>query len=636
MESIPIWGILTKFIQSILLVARRKKSLLFENMVRTGYIIIIIVLSLPVFAQEQTNERARWFTDARFGMFVHWGVYSGAEGIWKGEKLRYDNNYAEWVYYRNRISRDEYVTLLNRFDWDGIDPEEWVLLAKEAGMKYVTITAKHHDGFALWDSKVSGYDVAGYTNPKRDIIKELAAACNKHGLKMGLYYSHWVDWEHPDGWSHSKEIYGITNEEYDRYWQGKVIPQIRELLTNYGDVGLIWFDMWVHHSQTVVTKKQLLQLKSLIRELQPNCLVNSRLGLSIEEDPDIDFQTLGDNELGGKKKDYPWQTSGTVAHSWGFCAYEEQWKSTTSLLHSLINNVSLNGNFMLNIGPRANGDVPYEIASRLREMGKWLSVNGESVYGSRAFCLRKNQHDWGKITCKTENSGKVKLYLHVFNWPLNKKLMVTGIKDTPIKAYLLADKQKQAVPLSKKQAVTEICLPPVQPDPYVSVIVLEYEKYPEIEAGLVAQSVYSGYSLTPTNASGMDGDTLIEPASRFGSVPPHVKISNKSSFQWRVFIDKPQTVNFDVSYNYQGKEGNGKITLKVAGDVLSKQLVPTGKYVGEPNSNWHIDCFDSHRLGEVKFGKEGFYDIILEVVPIKDAPLDFQWLWLGLNKNTVD
>ncbi len=150
-------------------------------------------------AQKQTNERARWFTDSRFGMFIHWGVYSGAEGIWKGEKLRNDNDYAEWIMYRNQIGRDEYLTLLERFDWNGIDPEEWVLLARRAGMKYITFTAKHHDGFALWNSAASDYNVWNHSSPRRDILKELAAACKKHGMKLGLYYSHWIDWEHEYG-----------------------------------------------------------------------------------------------------------------------------------------------------------------------------------------------------------------------------------------------------------------------------------------------------------------------------------------------------------------------------------------------------------------------------------------------------
>jgi alpha-L-fucosidase len=596
---------------------------------KSGFLLLFSLMVLSAGkAQNITNERARWFTESRFGMFIHWGVYSGAEGIWKGEKLRYDNDYAEWIYYRNRITRDEYTGLLDRFDWDEIDPEDWVLLAKKAGMKYVTITAKHHDGFALWDSKVSDYDVTEFTHPERDIIKELSEACKKHGLKLGLYYSHWVDWEHPNSWDHSKEIYGITDEQYNLYWQEKVLPQMRELLTNYGEIGLIWFDMWIHHSKTVVTKEQLLQLKGLIRELQPNCLVNSRLGLSIEEDSDIDFKTLGDNQLGSRKEEFPWQSPATVAHSWGFHALEGQWKSTTTLLHSLINNVSLNGNFMLNIGPRANGDVPYEISQRLLEIGEWLEVNGEAVYGSQAFDLVRDQHDWGKITCKTNPGGKTKLYLHVFNWPLNKKLPVTGINAKPVRAYLLADKQKSEIPFVTDQIFTELELPEQQPDPYVSVVVLEYDNYPGTEDGLVARSVYGGFSLKPDNAASLEGDTHVEQAERRGSVPPHIKVSRKSTYQWRIYIDEPISVFTDVSYNFQGKTEKGTITVSSAGSVLSAKVQPTGRYVGEPNQDWHIDSFNSHRIGKLVFSEPGYFDIMLEVTPEKNETIDYQWLWL--------
>jgi alpha-L-fucosidase len=446
-------------------------------------------------------------------MFIHWGIYSGAEGIWKGEKLRNDNDYAEWILYRNRIDRDEYVTLLDRFDWDKIDPEKWVILAKKSGMKYVTLTAKHHDGFALWDSKVSDYDLGDYTNPKRDIVKELADACKKHGLKMGLYYSHWVDWEHKYGWDHTREIYGLSNEEYDKYWQEKVIPQMQELLTNYGDIDLIWFDMWIHHSHTVVSKKQLLQLKSLIRELQPNCLVNSRLGLSVEEDPDIDYKTLGDNQIGSKKEDFPWQSPATVAHSWGFHSLDTKYKSTTTLLKSLINNVSLNGNFMLNIGPRANGDVPYEISQRMLEMGKWMDENGESIYGAEAFDLRKDQHDWGKITCKNTADG-FKLYLHVFTWPLNNKLFLSGVSAPPKKVYLLADKQKAELNFSYSNVFTEINLPSTQPNNYVSVVVVEFDEKPKIEDNLVSKTVDGGFSLLPQNQNTKDEQLIINTKER--------------------------------------------------------------------------------------------------------------------------
>jgi alpha-L-fucosidase len=591
--------------------------------------IFLAATNLISLAQQNTNQRALWFTDARFGMFIHWGVYSGAEGIWKGEKLRNNNDYAEWIYYRNRIARDEYVTLLDRFDWENIDPEQWVLLAKKAGMKYVTITAKHHDGFALWDSQVSDYDVAEFTSPKRDIVRELADACKKHGLKLGLYYSHWVDWEHPDGWDHSKEIYGIEAEDYDRYWQTKVIPQIKELLTDYGEIGMLWFDMWIHHSRSCVTKEQLLQLKGVIRELQPDCLVNSRLGLSIEEDSDIDYKTLGDNQLGSKKEDFPWQSPATVAHSWGFHALEKQWKSTTTLLQNLIGNVSLNGNMMLNIGPRANGDVPFEIEQRLLAMGKWLEVNGESLYGSQAFDLVKDQHDWGKITCKQLEDGKTRLYLHVYNWPLEHRLPVTGINEKPSKAWLLADADRKDLPFSHQGVITVVDLPEEAPDPLVSVVVLEYDSYPSIEDGLIAQSVYGGYALNPVKATEQKGNTSISPPARRGTVPAHIKVDQKSSYSWRIYVDRAMTLNADVSYAFQGEEAKGTLSLKSQAGKLKSNFKPTGLFVGEPNAGWEIESFNSHRLGKLEFPEAGYYDITLEINPRKGEEIAFQWLWLG-------
>ncbi len=591
-------------------------------------IIITNLVGANLIAQSQTNERAQWFVDARFGMFIHWGVYSGAEGIWKGEKLRNDNDYAEWIYYRNRIEKEEYLTLLDRFDWDSIDPEEWVLLAKRAGMKYVTLTAKHHDGFGLWDSKVSDYDVADYTNPKRDIVNELAEACQKYGLKLGLYYSHWVDWEHPYGWDHTKEIYPITAEQYDHYWQEKVIPQMRELLTNYGPIGMIWFDMWIHHSNSIVTKAQLLQLKSLIRELQPDCLVNSRLGLSIEEDSDVDYRTLGDNQLGSKKLDYPWQSPATVAHSWGYHTLDTQWKSTTTLLKSLINNVSLNGNFMLNIGPRANGDVPFEISQRMLEMGEWLDVNGESIYGSEAFDLRKDLHDWGKITYNPEADGNHKLYLHVFNWPYNNMLNLTGITTKPKKAYVLRDKLKSPLSFNHNEVLTEISLPVTQPDPHISVIVMEYDQKPQIVDGLVAKTVDGGYSLTHENRISEEGDRLIKRAERGGTIPEHILINEKYQIRWKIFIDKPGEMIVDASYSFQGEKPRGTLSVKTAGSTIKNDIIPTGKTVGEPNQNWQIDNYSSNRIGAINFPEKGLYEITLEVDAKKDETILFQWLWM--------
>ena len=591
------------------------------------FILVFVLYGTNTLAQLQTNERAEWFTDARFGMFIHWGIYSGAEGYWKGEKLRFHNNYAEWIKYRNRISNEEYITLLDRFVWDEIDPEKWVILAKEAGMKYLTVTAKHHDGFGLWDSQVSSYDLGDYTDPKRDVIRELSDACNKHGIKFCLYYSHWVDWEHKYGWDHSREVYGLEDQHFDQYWQEKVIPQITELLTNYGEISMLWFDMWKHHSETVVSKEQLIQLKTLIRELQPDCLVNSRLGLSIEEDPDIDFKTLGDNQLGTRKEEFPWQSPATVAHSWGFHATDDEWKSTTRLLKSLINNVSLNGNFMLNIGPRANGDVPYEISQRLREMGKWLNVNGEAIYGAEAFDLRTDQHDWGKISCK-ETDHNYKLFMHVFNWPLNKTLAITGIVDIPEKIYLLADKHKQPLEFEHTGAVTRIELPDKQPDRYISVLVAEYREKPEIEKGLVAQTTEGGYSLQPQNCLPAINKLQLNKSQIRESVPAHLDVSSVTKLNWKIYVSEPGEKIFDVSYSYQGNAGRAKLSIECAGQMIKHTVVPTGKTVGEPNTDWVIDSFESFRLGKVNFPTPGMYEIALEIEPGKLEEVKFQWIWI--------
>jgi alpha-L-fucosidase len=261
-------------------------------------------------------------------------------------------------------------------------------------------------------------------------------------------------------------------------------------------------------------------------------------------------------------------------------------------------------------------------------MGDWLEVNGESIYGSQAFDLMKDQHDWGKITCKKYPDGRTRLYLHVFNWPLNKELPLTGIKGKPARAYLLADKQKSEISFATNEVFTVLELPEQQPDPYVSVVVLEYDSHPGIEDGLAAKSVYGGFSLKPSNAVSLDGDSYVEHADRFGSVPAHIKVRKNSTYRWRIYMDKPGNFFCDVSYSYQGKPGKGLVTVRSAGRTLSEQVQPTGRYVGEPNREWHIDSFISHRTGKLEFTGPGYYELELEVSPDTNESIDFQWLWL--------
>lgn len=463
--------------------------------------ILLLFVGMASFSNAQrpavpADQRADWFTQARFGMFIHWGLYSAAEGIWKGERLRNGNNYAEWLRYRNRISNKEYTALAKRFDWDKINPEEWVLLAKKAGMKYIVITAKHHDGIALWDTKVSEYSLPKLGKTNRDVIKELAAACKKHNMRLGFYYSHWLDWEHPDGWDHNQELTGrVTDEQYDKYWQEKVLPQLRELLTNYGDIAMLWFDMWVDHQTTIVKKEQLEQVIKLVRELQPNCLINSRLGLPTPN-PGIDFQTLGDNQFGSAYNDQPWETAGTIAHSWGYNSLENQWKSTSQLLQSLIDNVSLNGNFTLNIGPRADGSVPYEGVRRLEDMGSWLTKNGEAIYGNAGLPFKDPRFDWGRITTRKIAGNKQMVYLNIYNWPLDHLLRLSGILSKVEKATLIKNGKEENLIFTQNGPLTLIQLPGEQGDHFVSVVRLEYSKPVQIDQLVVAASDFGGYALT--------------------------------------------------------------------------------------------------------------------------------------------
>lgn len=595
--------------------------------------IIIIILSFAPFisAQKNTGERAKWFVNDRLGMFIHWGVYSSAEGVWKGEELRNNNQYAEWIQYRNRISKSEYLTLLDRFDWESIDPEKWVILAKESGMKYITLTAKHHDGFALWESQSSDYNIYNKSNKDRDIVKELADACKKHGLKMGLYYSHWIDWEDDRSWDHTKEVYGIDYKNYDRYWQEKVIPQMTELLTNYGEISIIWFDMWIHHSRTIVSKQQLFQLKNLIRKLQPNCLINSRLGLSIEEDKDVDFRTLGDNQLGKEKYEYPWQTPATIAHSWGYNSRQDKWKSTSTILKSLIGNVSLNGNLMLNIGPRADGSLPYEALSRLNDMGDWLKKNGNSIYGSEAFDLRTNLHDWGTLTYKEINPNKHYVFLHVFNWPLKRLLKLTGIRSKPKKIFSLSDKENKSLNFKHKSVLTEINLPKNPFDKYISVIVLEYDKKPIAYKGLVAESSEGGYSLNLENYNYINGDGKINEAKKYGTIPKNILVQKKQILKWKIFISEPGEYSVDSSYSFQDNKDGGYIKFEINDTKLKQKFKSTGKTVGEPLQDWVIDNYKSNKLGSFKINKMGIYEVTLSLESKKD-PVKWQWLWIESKK----
>jgi len=586
----------------------------------------MLFANLSVFAQP---KRTDWFEDARYGMFIHWGLYSAAEGLWKGEKLRYLNNYAEWIRYRNRIAKEEYGTLAKRFAWDRIDPEQWVLLAKKSGMKYIIITAKHHDGVALWDTKIGEYSLPKLSGTNRDVIREMADACRRHGMKLGFYYSHWIDWAHPYAWDHNQELTRrITDAQFDQYWQQKAIPQLRELLTGYGDVAIMWFDMWIPHERTILRREQLEQAAALIRELQPQCLINSRLGLPTDAQY-VDFETLGDNVFGSAYTDHPWETPGTIAHSWGYNGQEKAWKSTGQLFASLIGNVSLNGGFTLNIGPRADGSVPYESVRRLDDIGRWLQKYGEAVYGNTGLALRADQHDWAK--------GQNTVYLHVFNWPLDNVLRVSGITGKARKIELLTPTGSQPLTYKQKGPLMHIRLPPEQPDPFVSVVRVDYDDI-TLDPAIVAESTFSGFALTPHNAS--QAETL-NISLYDGKRPVRTPVAKGEKLSWEVYLPIWGTHQLSLSA-HNGTGAAIPVTIRfveneldsvmtadgelVAGNELKAIIAPDGRVVAEPNENNYTDEFVDHPMGRISVERPGRYTFEFEAQG--EEPIWFHRIWI--------
>jgi len=345
------------------------------------------LLTISVFSQSEiASHRSDWFKQAKFGMFVHWGLYSILAGSYNGHTLpdstmKNGNDwYAEWIQQRLEVPRDVYRDLVHKFNPVNFDADAWILEAKNAGMKYFVITAKHHDGFALWDSKVSTYDL-GSTSCKKDLLGDLAKACRKYGLKLGFYYSHCEDWDHPGGavpsWLPQKK-----EADFEKYWRQKCLPQVQELLERYHP-DLLWFDTWGDDQEKVfISDKRRDELITLIRRLNPDCLINGRISW-LNPGNDIDFLEMMDNDYPEKLQVRPWQTPATMVNSWGWHAKDYNWKPASEMLGYLVSNTAKGGNYLLNIGPKPDGSIPPMAIRRLREMGGWMVANGEAVYGAK-------------------------------------------------------------------------------------------------------------------------------------------------------------------------------------------------------------------------------------------------------------
>ncbi|HTI94124.1 MAG TPA: alpha-L-fucosidase [Puia sp.] len=455
--------------------------------------VLWLMVAAPVFLRAQPlvkgdigvgadeQDRMTWWREARFGLFIHWGVYAVPAGVYDGHAV---NKAGEWIMNWGKIPVAEYHQLANQFNPVKYDPEAWVRLAKEAGMKYIVITAKHHDGFALFGSKASRWNVVDATPYGRDLLRPLAEACRKNGIKLGFYYSQAQDWNNPggsairrpagQGWANpdSAQIDSYTqaheghwdpvqtSEPMSSYIDKVAVPQVKELLTNYGDVAVLWWD-----TPAGMTDEYAEKLKAVLA-LQPKIITNDRLKRpnypGDYKTPEQKIPNL--SELDGKD----WETCMTMNDTWGFKTADHNWKTPATLIHNLIDICSKGGNYLLNVGPTAEGELPQPSIDALKIVGAWIKINGESIYGTKASPLQPLI--WGRCTRKMEGDHTV-LYLSVFDWPGDGKLTVPGIPGKVRKTTLLAGGKKLDTETTANGLVIHV--PSTAPDAIATVIKVE-------------------------------------------------------------------------------------------------------------------------------------------------------------------
>jgi alpha-L-fucosidase len=442
-----------------------------------------VLLACQAAAEEtpaQHSERMQWFNEARFGMFIHWGVYSEAGGDFKGKPVP---GVGEWLQNGGSIPAAEYrQELLGKFNPVKYDPEAWVLAAKNAGMKYIVITSKHHDGFCLWDSKLTDWDVASSPHGK-DLLKPLAEACARHGIKFCLYHSI-MDWSHPDygtkaPWRGNAANPAPDMDRFTTYLKG----QLKELVDSY-QPGILWFDgEW----EDAWTHERGKDLYVYLRGLDPKLIINNRVdkGRAGMQGHTTDSKFKGD--YGTPEQEIPatgfgegvaWESCMTMNDTWGFRTADNHWKSTETLVRNLIDIASKGGNYLLNVGPTGGGEIPQASLERLAAIGAWMKVNAESIHGTTASLFAKLPWD-GRSTTRIAADGSTRIYLHVFSRPSDGKIALPGLQTRPDNARILGGKN---ITITGTPGEWSVEVPDGPLDPLATVICLDFKSRPVVAA----------------------------------------------------------------------------------------------------------------------------------------------------------
>lgn len=439
-------------------------------------------MTLFMKAPESTalTEAKRWFRESRFGIFVHWGLYAIPGGQWKGKQISY---IGEWTMHGEQIPVAEYRRLAAQFNPTAFNARDWVAMAEEAGARYIVLTTKHHEGFAMYHSKVDPYNIVDATPFGRDPLAELAEACKGSNVKLGIYYSQCVDWNEahggnlPDDWKNAPGVgpggrWGNdwdfppgTQEGFDAYLERKVKPQLREILSNYGPLAVLWFDT----PTTGLKADKAKELYQLVRDLQPGCLMCTRLGCGLG-----DYESLGDNESPLGPMERLAESPITMNDTWGYKAHDQNWKAPSDMINMISDLASKNCNFLLNLGPQPDGRIPAASIDRLKAMGRWMKANSEAIYGAEPSPI-VGEYPWGRMTWR----GNV-LYLHVSD-PTCTTVALRGLRVSVVSARWLGDRM-DGPPVVTQDGVFTLCTFPASSDPFPRVIGLDLLDKPDFDS----------------------------------------------------------------------------------------------------------------------------------------------------------
>jgi alpha-L-fucosidase len=547
----------------------------------------------------QRDARMKWWREARFGMFIHWGVYSVPAGTYNGKQIA---GIGEWIMNRGKIPMAEYQTYAKEFNPIKFNADEWVKTAKDAGMKYIVITSKHHDGFAMFDTQASQWGITHASPFGRDPLKELAAACKKYGLKLGFYYSQAQDWNNGGAASGGKWD-KAQEHSMDDYIDKVAVPQVTEILTHYGKFpAVLWWD-----TPTDMNTNRAEKLIALLK-LKPGIIHNNRLGGGFKGDTETPEQYIPATGYPGRD----WETCMTMNDTWGFKSYDHNWKSTETIIRNLVDIASKGGNYLLNVGPTSEGLIPEPSVERLQAVGEWMKVNGVAIYDTTASPFRRLP--WGRCTKKVSGNTTT-LFLHVFNWPTDGKLIVPGLKNKITSAKLLATGKKLKAGQTADGAVIDVHAN--APDPISSTVVLKIKGATEVGETPIIQESDGSVRLMASEAE-LHGGLQYESGGGKDCIGYWTNPDDFAS--WSFNVDRPG--KFQVVAEIASL-GQGKFEIIIGDQKVSSTAPNTGDYTRFRRANLTntLDITTSGKVSvSVKPVKEGWEAINLKSLTLKPAP----------------